>query len=56
MVVGFYFAITTLSTVGFGDFAPRSDSERGLGTFILIAGVMMFSYLMGSFIAILASY
>jgi hypothetical protein len=55
-IIGFYFAITTLSTVGFGDYAPRSDYERGIGTFILISGVMMFSYLMGSFIDILSSY
>jgi hypothetical protein len=55
-IIGFYFAITTLSTVGFGDYTPRSDYERGIGTFILISGVMMFSYLMGSFIDILSSY
>ena len=55
-VIGLYFAITTLSTVGFGDYTPRSDFERGLGTFILISGVMMFSYLMGQFIDILSSY
>ena len=24
-IIGFYFAITTLSTVGFGDYTPRSD-------------------------------
>ena len=27
-LIGFYFAFTTLSTVGFGDFTPRSDVER----------------------------
>ena len=27
-IVGLYFAFTTLSTVGFGDYTPRSDVER----------------------------
>lgn len=27
-IVGLYFAFTTLSTVGFGDYAPRSNVER----------------------------
>jgi hypothetical protein len=55
-IVGLYFAFTTLSTVGFGDYAPRGNFERGLGAFVLISGVAMFSYLMGSFIDILSTY
>jgi hypothetical protein len=51
-----YFAFTTLSTVGFGDLTPRSDIERAMGSFILISGVAMFSFLMGNFIQILGSY
>jgi hypothetical protein len=55
-LIGLYFGFTTLSTVGFGDFAPRSDAERSFGAFILLSGVAMFSYLMGNFIQILGSY
>ena len=51
-----YYAFTTLSTVGFGDFSPRSDSERVFVSFILIFGVAIFSYIMGIFIEILQSY
>ena len=55
-IVGLYFGFTTLSTVGFGDFPPRSDVERSAGAFVLLAGVALFSYLMGNFIEILDGY
>lgn len=55
-IIGLYFGFTTLSTVGFGDFSPRSDIERAMGSFILISGVAMFSFLMGNFIEILGTY
>jgi hypothetical protein len=51
-----YFAFTSLSTVGFGDFAPRSDLERLVGAFLLLSGVAIFSIIMGQFIEILDSY
>ena len=51
-----YFAITSLSTVGFGDYTPRSDQERLCGAFILLFGVAIFSYIMGIFIEILSTY
>ena len=51
-----YFAFTSLSTVGFGDFAPRSDTERVIGAFILLFGVAIFSYIMGTFIDILEQF
>lgn len=42
-----YFAFTTLSTVGFGDYYPVSNTERILGALMLFFGVMTFSYFMG---------
>lgn len=51
-----YFAFTSLSTVGFGDYAPRSDLERAVGAFLLLSGVAIFSIIMGQFIDILNSY
>lgn len=52
-VLMIYYAFTTLSTVGFGDFHPRSNVERLLCAFILLTGVAIFSYIMGNFIDIL---
>ena len=53
LVIVVYFAFTTLSTVGFGDFNPKSEVERIVTTFILLVGVACFSYIMGQFIDIL---
>ena len=51
-----YFAITTMSTVGFGDFHPRSNVERAIGACILFIGVAVFSYIMGNFSEILSDF
>ena len=42
-----YFMFTSLSTVGIGDFNPKSEIERIMMTFILLVGVTCFSYIMG---------
>lgn len=55
-IVVVYYAFTSLSTVGFGDYHPRSDEERMLCAFILLFGVAIFSYIMGVFIEILQQY
>lgn len=52
-IVSTYFAFTSLSTVGFGDYYPVSDMERLVGAFVLLFGVAIFSYIMGNFITIL---
>ena len=51
-----YFTFTSLSTVGFGDFNPRSNSERILTALILLFGVAIFSYILGQFSEILMSF
>ena len=42
-----YFALTTLSTVGYGDLAPQSNVEKIFGIIIMILGIALFSYIMG---------
>lgn len=54
--IGIYYSMTTLSTVGFGDYYPRSDSERVLACFFLIFGVSIFSYQMGDILTLIESY
>lgn len=41
-----YFSFTTLSTIGLGDFNPKSEIERFMTIFILLFGVVCFSYIM----------
>ena len=48
-----YFMFTTLSTVGFGDFNPKSEIERTIMTFILLIGVACVSYIMTEIISVL---
>lgn len=51
-----YFFLTTLSTVGYGDFYPSSISEKIVGIFIEIVGVTIFSILMNQFIDVVLSF
>jgi hypothetical protein len=51
-----YFSFTSLTTVGFGDFNPRSNLERLFIAFGLLFGVMIFSLIMGNYIEIIESY
>jgi hypothetical protein len=55
LIVCMYFALTTLATVGYGDFSPRSTPEKVLGSLIQILGVTFFSILMNSFIDVVNS-
>ena len=53
LVIVLYYMFTTLSTVGFGDFNPKSEVERIIITFVLLIGVATFSWIMSQFIDIL---
>jgi len=49
LVLCCYFALTTLSTVGYGDLTPQSNVERIFGIVIMILGIALFSYIMGKY-------
>jgi hypothetical protein len=51
-----YYAMTTLTTSGYGDFLPRTQNEMILCSIIMLAGVAFFSYIMSSFISIISSF
>ena len=53
VLITFYFSLSSLSTVGFGDFVPKSDFERTLCVFIFLFGVSLFSRVMSMFIQII---
>jgi hypothetical protein len=54
-IVMVYYAFTSLATVGFGDYNPRSNAERVFIAMVLLFGVLTFSYVMGNFNQILDS-
>ncbi|UTR11572.1 potassium channel family protein [Evansella sp. LMS18] len=41
---GFWWAVVTVSTVGYGDFVPESFFGRLLGLFLIILGIAIFSF------------
>lgn len=49
MVIVSYFALTTLSTVGYGDYYPISTNEMIIAIFFMLGGIAFFSYIMNSF-------
>lgn len=48
--------LTTLSTVGYGDYYPSSILEKIWGIFIEIFGVTIFSILMNQFIEVVLRF
>ena len=54
MIILTYFAFTSLTTVGFGDYVPKADEERLFIAMVLLFGVATFSYVMGNFVNILS--
>jgi len=48
-----YFAFTTLSTVGLGDYHPKSDQERLICALIMLFGVTMTTFLMDNLMSMI---
>ena len=51
-----YFAFTSLSTVGFGDYHPKNSFERLWIALILLFGVATFSYVLGELLDIITKF
>ena len=45
-----YFAITTLATIGLGDFHPESETEQALFSVFMLLGIMLFTYLLNTLV------
>lgn len=50
-----YYALTSLSTVGYGEYYPCSVLERMIGSLIMMGGATFFSVLMNNFIEVVLS-
>ena len=51
-ITAFYFTVTTITNVGYGDLSPGTFIEKILGIIMMFSGVLGFSFASGS----LASY
>ena len=49
-----YFAFTSISTVGLGDYHPRSNSERIIGAVFMMSGASVTSYVIENFTSMIA--
>ena len=46
-VSSFYWAVTTMSTIGYGDISPGTEPERVLAMFLMAAGCSFFAWVTG---------
>lgn len=55
-VTSFYFAVTTITTVGYGDISGNSTLERLICFFLHLVGVLSYSFASGSLTTIISNY
>ena len=55
-IMSYYFTVTTITTVGYGDISANGPTEQLLSIFLMIGGVLMFSFATGSLSTIINSF
>lgn len=55
-ITSFYFTVTTLVTVGYGDITAKNQAERILSMFLMLIGVVTFSFTTGSLSSVITCY
>ena len=55
-MTAFYFTVTTLVTVGYGDITAYSIEEKCLCIILMVVGVISFSFATGALASIITSY
>jgi len=54
-IASFYFVVTTITTVGYGDISGNNSAERMFGCLLMIIGVLAFSFSTGQLSSIMAT-
>lgn len=55
-MTSFYFTVTTILTVGYGDIHAENIAEKVLAIAMMIIGVIAFSFATGALASIISSY
>lgn len=55
-VICAYYMLTTIATIGYGDYYPLTNIERVICVIVMLFGVAFFSYVMGRIIEILENF
>jgi len=50
-ISAFYWAVTTMSTIGYGDISPGTAPERVLGMFLMAGGCSFFAWVTGKLVS-----
>lgn len=55
-ILSFYFVVTTVTTVGYGDYSPDNRYERIFCMFLMVIGVSSFTFVSGALSSIMSNY
>ena len=55
-IVCMYFTITTMTTVGYGDYSATTTVERVFVIFLMIFGVVAFTFISGALSSIITNF
>lgn len=53
-IASFYWTVTTLTTVGYGDITPANNLERGICICVMLGGVFFYSYTISTITSIMS--
>lgn len=52
----FYFTVTTMTTVGYGDMSANTSLERIFCILLMVLGVIVFTFISGALASVLSSF
>ena len=55
-ITSYYFALTTLTTVGYGDISPQTNVERVFIIIVMLVGAIIYASIFGNMAALIQSF